>query len=364
MKLNVWGLLMSEKLSLRIPKNYGRKGLTLARDMNLLNRELKVEREQNYLHIPLIREPIATELNQLRGALPEFGISPHIFLKRVKEEPKLVNLLSEKLPPHVLASLPRAIDFIGKIAVVEIPPELEGYKRFIGEAMLRTHNKTKTVLAKWGAVSGVYRLRPFEVIAGEAKTETIHTEYGCIFHIDLAKAYFSPRLSYEHSRVASLVKSGETVVDMFAGVGPFSVLIAKKHEDVSIFALDVNPDAFKFLRRNVIVNRVMARITPIRGDARQIIRERLGGVADRVIMNLPEKAVEYVDVACIALKAQGGVIHYYQFSNTPQPVETTQAQLTDAVGRTNRSLKKILYARVVRGVAPFTYQVAVDAEIK
>jgi len=360
----ILGVILSETPCLMLPKNFGEKGLTLVKKMGLLNAEFKVHREQGFLYMPLIREPRAKELNELKMVLPEFEICMRPFLERVEHVPRLVDLLGDRLPPHVLASLPQAIDFIGDIAVVEIAPELESYKQIIGESILKAHKRVSTVLAKSSAVSGVYRLRTFEVIGGEAKTNTVHREHGCIFHVDLAKAYFSPRLSYEHSRIASLVRKGETVVDMFAGVGSFSILIAQKHEDVHVYAIDVNPDAFEFLKKNVLANRVEDRVKPILGDAGQIVNERLREVADRVIMNLPEKAIEYVDVACRAIRPEGGVIHYYEFSNTSYPIETAKSRLTEAVKHTNRRLEKILLARTVRGVAPFAYQVAVDAEIR
>jgi tRNA (guanine37-N1)-methyltransferase len=207
-------------------------------------------------------------------------------------------------------------------------------------------------------------LRDFEVIAGVEKTATAHREYGCVYHVDVAKAYFSPRLSNEHDRVSSQVKEGEIVVDMFAGVGPFSILIAKKRENVKVYAIDVNPDAVEFLKRNIAVNRVENKVMPVLGDVRQVVRERLIGVADRVIMNLPEKAIEYIDVACKAIKSRGGIMHYYEFTDTPDPLETARVRLTEALSQTNRNVKKILLTRVVRATAPFTWQVVVDAEIQ
>jgi len=353
-----------EAPSLRVPKTFGQKALILVQKLALLNRELRLQQENDYLYLPLMREPVAAELEEFKNILSEMEISKREFSESRKQPTKPIDLLSNKLPPHVLASLPQAIDFIGDIAVVEIAPELESYKQIFGKAILRAHKRVSTVLAKSSAVNGVYRLRTFEVIGGEAKTNTVHKEHGCIFHVDLAKAYFSPRLSYEHNRVASLVKQGETVVDMFAGVGSFSILIAKKHEDVHVYAIDVNPDAFEFLKKNVLANQVEARVMPILGDARQIVNERLREVADRVIMNLPENAIEYVDVTCRAVKPEGGVIHYYEFSNTPYPIETAKSRLTEAVKHTDRRLEKISLARIVRGVAPFNYQIAVDAEIR
>jgi len=355
---------LPQAAGLRIPKKSAHKALTLLRKLALLNRELKLQRQKDCLHIPLLRAPTLKELEELKRSMPDLAISEHKFFDSSEHPAELVDLLSEKLPPNVLVSLPHAIDFIGDIAVVEIPPELKVHKHVIGEAVLKTHKRVKTVLSKWGAVSGVYRLRPFEVIGGEARTQTVHREYGCVFHVDLEKAYFSPRLSYEHARIASLVREGETIVDMFAGVGPFSVLIAKNHEDVNVYAIDMNPEAYELLKKNLIVNRVIDKVTPVLGDARHIINESLGGVADRVIMNLPEKAIEYVDVACKALRLEGGMIHYYQFVNEPDPTETARSRLAEAVKRTNSHLHKIVQTRIVRGVAPFTYQVAVDAEIK
>jgi tRNA (guanine37-N1)-methyltransferase len=355
---------VSEAPCLRVPKALGEKAIRLVRRLNLFNRELSVQHVGNYLYIPLLRKPLPEHIKELKRSVPEFEISTHRFSDRTKRPLKLVDMLEDTLPPHLLASLPHAIDFVGDIAIIEIPPELESHKKAIGEAVMKTHRRVGTVLAKSGAVEGIYRLREFEIIAGVEKTETVHREHGCVYHVDLAKAYFSPRLSHEHGRVASLVREGETVVDMFAGVGPFSILIAKKRENVRVYAIDVNPDAVDLLRRNVAVNRVEKKVVPILGDARQVVRERFMRVADRVIMNLPERAIEYVDVACDAIKPEGGIMHYYEFTSAPNPMETAKVRLIEAMKQTNREIKQILLARIVRATAPFTWQVAVDAKIQ
>jgi len=361
---NTLGEIALEAPCIRVPKTLGEKAIIHLRTLSLLSRELKIQQADNYLYIPLMKKPRPADIEELEENLSEFEISTHQFPERAKRPRTLLDMLENKLSPHLLASLPRAIDFIGKIAVVEIPPELERHKGMIGEAIMQIHKQVHTVLAKSGAVEGVYRVREFEVIAGVEETETIHKEYGCAYHVDLAKAYFSPRLSHEHDRVASKVKEGETIVDMFAAVGPFSVLIAKRQENVRVYAIDVNPDAIDLLKRNLKENRVEQRVTPILGDADQIIGERLSGVADRVIMNLPERAIEYVDAACETLKHEGGTVHYYDFTNTPNPLDTARGQLIEAVETTDRSIQKILFARKVRAIAPYAWQVVVDAEIK
>ena len=355
---------MSETPCLKVPKALGEKAIALARKINLLNRDFKIQRLEDHLYIPLTRKPLRADIKEFKNNLLEYEVSTHKFSERVKHALRLIGVLEEKLSPHLLASLPHAVDFVGDIAIVEIPPELENYKRMIGEAMLSTHKRVSTVLAKSGAVGGIYRVRKLEVIAGADKTETVHKEHGCVFHVDLSKAYFSPRLSYEHSRIAAQVKQGETVIDMFAGVGPFSILIAKKCANVKIYAIDVNPDAVHYLKRNIEANNVEAKVTSILGDARQIIKEELKAAANRIIMNLPEKAMEYVDIACEALQKEGGIIHYYEFTSAPNPLEAAKNRFNEVMKQTSRSLEKILSARIVRGTAPYTWQVVVDAEIR
>lgn len=355
---------MSEASCIKVPKILGEKAIVLARGLNLFNRDLKVHQVGDYLYIPLITEPQTSHVKEFERSLQKFEVTVHSFPKQVRRPLKLVDLLEDKLPPHLLASLPHAIDFVGDIAVIEIPPELQNYEKIVGKAILGAHKQVQTVLRKAGAVEGVCRLREFEVIAGLGKTETVHREYGCVYHVDLAKAYFSPRLSHEHNRVGSQVRECETVIDMFAGVGPFSVLIAKKLENVQVYSVDVNPEAIRFLKRNISANSVEKKVTPIFGDVRQFVRKGLIGVADRVIMNLPEKAIEYVDVASGAIKPDGGIIHYYGFASAPKPLETAKIRLTEAIKQTNRYLRKILLTRIVRAIAPYAWQVVVDAEIQ
>jgi len=360
----ILGATVPEATCLKVPKSLGEQAIRLVRELELFNSELTVQQVEDYLYIPLTSAPSPAALRKLEKKLHEYNMSVHNFAERKKRHFTHLDFLADKLPSNLLASVPRAIDFIGGIAIVEVPPELAAHKKAIGEALLEAHKQTSTVLAKSGAVEGVYRTRDFEVIAGAEKTATVYTEYGCMYHVDVAKAYFSPRLSTEHNRVASQAKDGETVVDLFAGVGPFAIPIAKKHENVHVFAVDMNPDAIALLKRNIAVNRAEKQVVPLLGDARQVVREQLSGKADRVIMNLPETALEFVDVACEALKPEGGIMHYYGFVKASNPLETAKVRLTEAVSQNNRQVNNFLLAKTVREVAPYTWQVVVDAQIQ
>lgn len=355
---------MTKSSCLKIPRTSGQRAIDTSHQLGLYNRTLKIEHEGNYLYIPLSRQPTEKEEKTLEKNLQNVEVCIHDFPALVSRPKGFADLLAEWLPPRLFASLPRSADFVGDIAVIEIPTELDAYKHKIGETILTTNKHVHTVLAKASAISGVYRTRKFEVIAGEHKTATVHREYGCALCVDLSKAYFSPRLSSEHARLARLINEGDTVIDMFAGVGPFAIQIAKQHEKVRVYAVDVNPDAIEFLNKNIATNRVLAKVTPVLGDVRKVVCERFVGVADRVIMNLPEKAIEYVDVACEGLKPTGGIMHYYAFTKASEPIKAVEVRLFEAVEKADRRVDKIISSRIIRATAPYTWQVVVDAKIK
>jgi len=160
--LNISGIKVSETPCIKVPKALGGKTIRLVRELKLFDRELKVQQVENYLYIPLVNEPPSSDIDKLKRSLPKFEISAHRFSERAKRPIKLVDMLENKLPPHLLGSIPHAIDFIGDIAVVEIPTELQDYKKDLGEAILQTHKRVNTVLAKSGPVEGYGAARKSE----------------------------------------------------------------------------------------------------------------------------------------------------------------------------------------------------------
>ena len=188
----------------------------------------------------LTREPAP---NELKGFPEEAELTEYDFERQEK-----------KPVPEDLLGFSPAYEVIGDIALLE-DPDLDTRKASkIADALLRSHSNIKTVLKPLTPVIGEFRVRKFEIVAGEPTTETIHREYGCRYKVDLARAYFTPRLSTERSRILSRVKEGDTVVDMFAGVGPYSILIAKSKKPLKVVAIDKNPDAVHYLRENIILN--------------------------------------------------------------------------------------------------------------
>ncbi len=196
-----------------------------------------------------------------------------------------------------------SFDIVGDVAIIKYRDDLDVEE--LADYILKKHKNVKNVAVDYGVI-GETRVRNVKLIRGNT-TETIYKEFGVRIKVDVAKVYFSPRLATERWRVAKDVEDGEVIYDMFCGVGPFTLLIAK-HKNVEIYASDINPHAIEFLKENIRLNK-LSRITPILGDA-AIVWKSLPKV-DRVIMNLPHSSYMFIDYALNILK-KGGTINYYE----------------------------------------------------
>ncbi|MFQ6076488.1 MAG: class I SAM-dependent methyltransferase family protein [Candidatus Bathyarchaeia archaeon] len=270
-------------------------------------------------------------------------------------------VLSEKEAPL----LPKGLDVVGDIAIVKIPDELEEKRFELAEALLQEAGPSiKVVLRQTSPTAGEHRVRGLEWLAGERRMTTVHREYGCRFKVELDKVYFSPRLAYERMRVAKLVQRAERredIVNMFAGVGSFSIIVARHCEVGKVYSIDINPDAVRLMEENARLNKVDDRVITIEGDAREVIETQLQEVAGRVLMPLPERAYEYMDVAIRALKSRGWV-HYYDFTHAGRgedPERRVIDRMSIRLGELEVSFE-VGSSRVVRGVGPNWYQIAVD----
>jgi tRNA (guanine37-N1)-methyltransferase len=278
---------------------------------------------------------------------------------------RLKALLSEILPEKELSNVYNSYDIIGNIAIIRLKKETKKYAKRIAEALMSTHPNVKTVLTQTAGVSGEFRLRKLSHVAGEKKTSTIHMESECVFSVDVKKCYFSPRLLHERRRIAQQTKDGDVVVNMFAGVGCFSILIAKHAKPKKVYSIDVNPTAVEYMKENIRMNREFGKIIPILGDAKKVIKENLRHKADRVLMPLPEKALEYIPFALLALKKRGGWIHYCGFDHAGKgedPVEKAKLEVSKRLRKLGVAFV-VSFGRVVRATGPNWYQIVLDIKI-
>jgi tRNA (guanine37-N1)-methyltransferase len=254
----------------------------------------------------------------------------------------------------------------GKIAIIKVPNEnLEAAKK-AAAAIMSVYKNLESVYLQYSPVAGSYRVRQLLCIAGKDNPVAVHREFGCNFKVDVSACYFSPRLSHERFRIASLVQSGEVVVNMFAGVGCFSIMIARQVKNCKVFSIDINPDAYAFMQENIRLNRVEHQVVPMLGDSKALIESELQHVADRVLMPLPEKTLEYLPTALFALRPSGGIIHYFDHTHAMsakdavQKTETKIAQTFEALG----ICYSFVFGRVIRSVGPSRYQTVIDIAVK
>jgi tRNA (guanine37-N1)-methyltransferase len=268
--------------------------------------------------------------------------------------------------------LVKSVDIIGDIAVVKIPDALRESRFRFADALLREASNIKAVYRQAGSVSGDYRLRDLEWLAGERRSITNYREDGCNIEVDLEKDYFSPRLAYERTRIAKQAKAdessrgaGSVIVNMFAGVGSFSLRIAKETRLSKIYSIDVNPDAFIRMFRNVLANKMLGRIVCVFGDAAHAIENVLKAKADRVLMPLPEKSLQYLESAIAALKHPEGIVHVQNFIYARKggsPIEASRSQLETSLQ--NLGCRYTLESeRIIRSVGPGWYQTVHDIKV-
>jgi tRNA (guanine37-N1)-methyltransferase len=268
------------------------------RQLNILRDDLLIKKDETSIYFPV--KEVTKELSTyvvVTKAFEEKNRKPHTYKDLVS------------IPEKLRQSLPTSYDVIGDIILIKLPKDLLKYQKKIGKALLDTHPHVHTVCSI-DPVAGELRTRDLAFIAGEHQTRTIHTEYGLLFTVDVLKTYFSPRLASERKRIAAQVKPGETIVDMFTGVAPFPVTIARYAKPKIIYAVDKNIEAIQLAHENILKNHVLDHVEVIEGDAKDIC-ELIPVKANRIIMNLPFSAFTFFSQALSIANTTNCTIHYY-----------------------------------------------------
>lgn len=273
----------------------------------------------------------------------------------------LKDVLKGKLEPEELDSLKTSFDIIGDVAIMEIPEELENREKIIAEGLMKVHKHVKTVCKKATERKGKERLRELKVIAGDG-TETVHKEHGCRFKLNVKGVYFSPRESTERQRIAEQVKPDETVLVMFAGVGPYVIEIAKKQPEVNkVYGIEINERAYNYMKMNVKMNQVQTKVETILGDVKEMC-EGIYEKCDRVVMPLPLDAYKYLDVALKCLGREGGIVHFYSTGPEEDLFGEAETVLKEKCEKNKKNVKVIDRVKVLP-YAPGVWKVCIDAEI-
>ena len=311
--------------------------------MDHLRKDLQIERAGDRVYIPV---KAAIGLG--------YPLAEREFQEAYTPTPRWQDLAT--VPPRLRSLLPTALDVIGDIAILRLPDEVQEFERNIGDAILRWNGKLRAVAVDAG-VGGEYRVRDLRVVAGAPSLETVHTEYGLRYAVDVGKVYFSPRLGTERMRVAQQVRAGETVLDLFAGAGPYAILIAKRSAPRAVVAVDSNKIAVRYLMENVRTNRAW-RVDPRLADARSVLADV--GPADRIIMDLPHTGRGFLVDAFRAVR-HGGFLHYYAILSMAE-VEDHRKAIEIMAREANRAVE-IAALREVRAYSPARRHWAFDLHV-
>ena len=335
-----------ERPCVRVAREDGEATRSRLADAEILDRDYAIDRDGDWLFLPVV-DP---------GAVPaDLEVVDHEVDARE----------SQTLPSDLLDFEP-TYERLGDLVLLY--EEDEERARAAADAILAADLPAKTVLRRASKVKGETRVREWDVLAGGRPadgetessrcTETIHREYGCEFALDVTEVYFSPRLATERHRVVEQVEAGEHAFDMFAGVGPFAVPMAKRGAEV--VATDVNPVAIEYLVENARRNDVAERVTAIEGDVR-VVAPEYAGWADRIVMNLPHSAHEFLDVA-FQLAGDACTIHYYDVAHEEDPFGPGETAIREAAGEAYDV--SVDTRREVRSYAPHEVNVCLDVRVE
>lgn len=220
------------------------------------------------------------------------------------------------------------------------------------EELSKKHH-VKTIM-KIDHIQGTKREPVYKVLYG-SETETINKENGCLFKLDLSKVMWSKGNNNERLRIAKLVKDGETVIDMFAGIGYFSIPIGVHSNASEVIAIEINPNSYHFLCENIKLNK-LSNVTPILGDCKDVTPKFK---ADRIIMGYVKTTHHYLNVAIDSLN-EGGILHYHE--TVPEKLMNTrpiERIISEAGGRDVELLK----INKVKKYSPGVWHVVIDALI-
>jgi len=298
--------------------------------------------------IPLLKEPWAEVMDTYHAALVDRDFPS----RKTRTDPIDQVRAMVAVPEALKLLLPEKWEQLGDVVVVKLPSELNAHERDIGEAYAKAL-KAKTVLRDVGGVSGNLRTPVVRTLFGTDPV-SIHTENGILYKLDASKVMFSSGNVDERMRMATVDCDGETVVDMFAGIGYFTLPLAVYQRPKRIISCELNEVSHGYLVENIALNKVEGRVEPILGDNRDLPGDAF---ADRVIMGYVKTTHEFLQTAFRLLKS-GGVIHYHETCPNQLLPERPVKRLRDAA---RKNKVEVLRFKEVKSYSPGVSHVVVDA---
>jgi tRNA (guanine37-N1)-methyltransferase len=356
---------------LEVQKTHGSVILNWLRSESLLDHRWKVRSKDHLLFIPLssspsIIPPLISEKNVRIYSAEEFRnfFSPiHFHSNPTTGGLLLRDAVKSFVPADLLPLVPRSFDAIGDIAILELNRNeqtlLEPFIIQIAQTLLDSHHEFRAVFGKAGDVDGVFRVRSLRHLAGDPTPITIHRENNCAFRVNIQETFFTPRLVFERKRLAEYPQiwpQDSIIWDMFCGVGPYTIQIAKKSPSSPIIATDINEIAIKLLHENLQLNKIPSKIDCYVQDLGSVQNNphfhQYFGKVGRFLMNLPERNLEFLPQIPPFIHPKGALLHIYQFNAKYRPIDEAIERFTASVTSQMFKIRQILSGRIVKPFSP------------
>lgn len=324
----------------RVPLEEGVESLERLKEEGLLDPKRKIETRGEELVIPVTCEDVANDFVKTFRSRSE-SKTPY---QQIKEE--------VDVPDDLKKLLPERYERIGDVLFIKLPSVLYPFKEEIGRAYAEVLDMRSVLLQ--GDIRGERRIPEVEFIYGD-EGETVHTENGVKFKLDASELMFSSGNIDERMRVAKFDVRDEVIVDMFAGIGYFSLPLGVHGSPEKIYSIEINPFSFKYLQENIELNSVSDVITPWNGDNRDFPKENM---ADRVIMGYLHETWKYLPKA-LDLLDDGGIIYYHSLCKDIEFPAKLEKELGDNIYKDY----DVMEHRKIKSYAPHVFHTVSDIEI-
>lgn len=256
--------------------------------------------------------------------------------------------------------IPGSYDVVGDIAILKFEDKPVRYKKKLAKKLLEQQKNIKTVVEKAEKVKGRLRTINTNWLAGEKKIETVHKESGCRFKVNLEECYFSPRLSNERLEVAEKIERGDKVLVMFAGLAPYSIVIARKAEPKKVYSVEIGRKCSELAEINVEKNNVEDLVEVIQGDVKLQIPKLVdkGLVFDKIVMPRPQLDDTFLEQA-FSVSKKGTQIIYYGFGES---IEEIKEQIKEEADKEGKEIK-ILEEDTAGNIAPYRFRYRICFEV-
>ncbi len=348
--VNNLAIVAKHVLGVRVERTLAEKLRKELSSMHSVDTTRLIVDDGGYVVIPLVRMPPGDVLVRFSGSIVDASFP----VREIQKDPIDQVLDVVRIPVQLKAALPSKWELFGDVLVLKLDSSLDKYERAIAEAYARVL-KAKTVLRDVGGISGDFRQPVIRTLFGNDSVTT-HLENGIKFRFDVSMIMFSSGNVEERERMASIHCDGETIVDMFAGIGYFSIPIAAYQRPARVIACEINPVAHTYLVENIALNKVGNTVEPVLGDNRELKGESF---ADRVVMGYVRTTHEFLPTAFRLLR-DGGMLHYHETC----PNELLPQRPIQHLSEVARSQKVVVERlKAIKSYSPGVSHVVVDARV-